>query len=96
MKLFHVDHEGRITDLGKLRLNADGSIEITISHASYYIIAENPPEGTAPVANTADDRTADTEGNPYTSTVAVSGFIPAILAGAGSTAAISRKKSRGR
>ncbi|MCL2020365.1 MAG: hypothetical protein FWG70_11525 [Oscillospiraceae bacterium] len=100
VKLFHVDHEGRITDLGKLRLNADGSIEITISHASYYIIAENPPEGiegyTIPVANTADDRPADTEGNPYTSTVAVSGFIPAILAGAGSTAAISRKKSRGR
>jgi hypothetical protein len=78
VKLFHVDYDGNITDLGRLRLNADGSVEFTISHASYYILAEEAP--TAP----------ENDGNP--TTIVTISFTAVFISGA--ALIISGKKQR--
>jgi hypothetical protein len=44
LSLYHINYNRNITNMGKLRLNSDGSIEFTISHASFYVIAENAPQ----------------------------------------------------
>ena len=43
ISLFYVDDNGKVTDMGKVKLNADGSVEITVSHASYYVLSEESP-----------------------------------------------------
>jgi|GEM_PF-2104356 len=84
VKLFHVDHDGKVTDMGKVKLNADGSVEFIISHASYYVLAEEAPEGmeTIPAGN---ERTASDETNPHTAVTislgATFAFTAAMLAG---------------
>ena len=67
VRLWYVDHNGNVTDSGRLRLNADGSVDFTINRASYYVLSETAPVGT----NAAS--------NPPTS-VAI-GFTAAIIAG---------------
>jgi hypothetical protein len=39
-RLFHVDENGKVTVGGSINRNADGSVTITISHASHYILQE--------------------------------------------------------
>ncbi|MCL2051473.1 MAG: hypothetical protein FWG91_07090 [Lachnospiraceae bacterium] len=36
--LFYVSDDGRISDYGKLKSNDNGSVTVTINHASYYIL----------------------------------------------------------
>ncbi|MCL1866812.1 MAG: chitobiase/beta-hexosaminidase C-terminal domain-containing protein, partial [Oscillospiraceae bacterium] len=43
VKLFYVDGTGKVTDNGKLTLNSDGSVDVTISHASFYVLSEEEP-----------------------------------------------------
>jgi len=43
VKLFYIDYEGKVTDMGKVKLNLDGSVSIAISHASRYILCEEEP-----------------------------------------------------
>jgi hypothetical protein len=45
ISLFHVDYDGKVTDMGRVRLNNDGSVNFTISHASFYILSEESPVG---------------------------------------------------
>jgi hypothetical protein len=46
VRLWYVDYLGFVTDMGRVRLNADGSVEFTISNASFYVLSEDAPEGT--------------------------------------------------
>lgn len=43
LKLYYIDDNGNITDLGKVKLNKDGSASIEIDHASQYVLAEAAP-----------------------------------------------------
>jgi len=47
VKLWYVDHDGNVTDTGKVKLNADGSISFTIDRASFYVLSETAPIPTA-------------------------------------------------
>jgi uncharacterized repeat protein (TIGR02543 family) len=48
VKLWHVDYNGKVTDTGKIKLNADGGIEFTISSASFYVLSETAPLAALP------------------------------------------------
>ncbi|MCL2077614.1 MAG: chitobiase/beta-hexosaminidase C-terminal domain-containing protein [Oscillospiraceae bacterium] len=80
VKLFHIDHDGVVVDMGKVKLNADGSIEFTISHASYYVLAETAPEGTT------------TENNPGTGTANALAGVGALALFATGVAVFVRKR----
>gem|GEM_PF-3901921 len=43
VRLFHIDHDDNVTELDRVRRNADGSVEFSISHASYYVLSEDAP-----------------------------------------------------
>ncbi|MCL2078203.1 MAG: S8 family serine peptidase [Oscillospiraceae bacterium] len=96
VKLFHVDHDRKITDMGKVKLNADGSVEFTISHASYYILAEDVSEDVAidiSITDATDETAAGArvDGNENPATGVAVGFTAAIIAGG---AVVLSKKSR--
>jgi hypothetical protein len=44
IRLFYVDDNGNVTTGGRVTRNADGSVTIGISRASYYVLSEIPPE----------------------------------------------------
>lgn len=44
IKLFYVDDNGAIINMGMVKYNTDGSISITINHSSYYYISGMPIE----------------------------------------------------
>jgi len=48
VKLWYVNHAGVVTDMGRARLLADGSVEFIISHASFYVLSEDAPLGVDP------------------------------------------------
>ena len=75
-KLLYVGHDGNITDLGNAKLNSDGSVEFTISHASYYILTEAIPK-TAPKTGEVFSETRPTAG----AIVITLGLIGLMLAG---------------
>jgi len=43
IRLYHISRGDVVTDLGPVELNWDGSVTITISHASRYILADDTP-----------------------------------------------------
>lgn len=43
IRLFHVDYNNNITDLGTATQMPDGSVEFTIDRASYYVLAKEMP-----------------------------------------------------
>jgi hypothetical protein len=43
VKLFYIDGDGKVTEYDKIRLNPDGSITVTISHSSLYVLSERRP-----------------------------------------------------
>jgi len=43
IRLYHISSGNVVTDLGPVTLNWDGSVTITISHASRYILADDTP-----------------------------------------------------
>jgi hypothetical protein len=97
VKLFHIDHDGNVTDMGRARLNADGSVEIVISHASFYVLSEQAPTAEeAPTSADESDTTTTTpptsteDGNPATGVML--GMTAAILAGG--VAVFSRKRKK--
>jgi hypothetical protein len=45
VRLFYVDDYGNVHDYGRTKLNDDGSIEFTMSRASFYVLSEEAPEG---------------------------------------------------
>lgn len=47
VKLYYIDDNGNVTDLGKAKLNSDGSVSFPISHASQYVLAEEAPVNVA-------------------------------------------------
>ena len=55
IRLFHINIEGVVTEAGIVRLNDDGSVTITISHASLYLLSEEEPILVAPIIDTAID-----------------------------------------
>jgi hypothetical protein len=62
VKLWYVDHYGVVTDSDKLRRNADGSVEFTISSASYYVLSEDAPIGVIPAELDVNVKTGVTVG----------------------------------
>jgi uncharacterized repeat protein (TIGR02543 family) len=80
VKLFHIDYDGNVTDMGRARLNADGLVEIVISHASFYVLSEEALTSADESDTTTTTPPASTEdGNPTTG-VALS-MTAVILAG---------------
>jgi len=79
IRLFHIDHDGTVTDMGRVRLLSDGSIEFTISHASYYVLS-------------AEDLVALNDDNNPDTGVTVIGLMTAMMAGG--TAIIAKKRRR--
>jgi hypothetical protein len=67
IRLYHANHNGAVTEKERLRLNSDGSVNFTIGHASFYILSEETPIGSA------------AESNPHTGTVI--GFTAVTFAG---------------
>ncbi|MDR2547790.1 MAG: hypothetical protein LBC96_09895 [Lachnospiraceae bacterium] len=60
LNLFHISDDATVTDLGIIKLNSDGSVTITIDHASYYILAEITEETPAdPLPNLPPDDTVN-------------------------------------
>lgn len=58
VRLFHVDSNGVVTDLGRASLNPDGSVSFIIDSASYYVLSESAPIGIRYIApRTYDDST---------------------------------------
>ncbi|MDR2531598.1 MAG: hypothetical protein LBC82_02010 [Oscillospiraceae bacterium] len=49
--LYHVNHNGAVTPVGRAVLLSDGSVEIVIDHASFYVLSEEAPIGTDPDDN---------------------------------------------
>jgi hypothetical protein len=47
VRLFHISTAGVVTEHERIRRNSDGSITISISHASRYVLAEDTPITTA-------------------------------------------------
>jgi len=43
VNVFHVDANGNVTDLGRPTVNDDGSVNFTISHASFYVLSTVSP-----------------------------------------------------
>jgi hypothetical protein len=107
VKLWHVDYNGNVTDTGRVKLNADGGIDFTISSASFYVLSEVVPLGTADIitdpetsdttpdnSTTPDSQTTDPDSNPKTGIAA--GFaVTAILAGGALGFSRKRKKHNG-
>lgn len=52
--VYYVSDDGKVEDLGPVTVNADGSVSITISHASQYVITESVEDVSAAAAATAD------------------------------------------
>ncbi|MCL2698499.1 MAG: chitobiase/beta-hexosaminidase C-terminal domain-containing protein, partial [Oscillospiraceae bacterium] len=77
VKLFHVNYTRNVTDLGRVRLNTDGSAEFTISSASFYVLSAEAPLNTQ-------------ESNPRTG-VAI-GFAAVSFAGIVTLASRKRRK----
>ena len=90
VSLFHIDRNGNVTDLGKVDMNADGSVEFTINHASYYVLAEAAPEGLIFNPAAGNERTGNNDGNPPTGVT--TGLVNAILSGTAVTFIIVKKR----
>jgi len=45
VRLWYICDRGTVTDTGRVKLNADGSIEFTMDSASFYVLSEEKPEG---------------------------------------------------
>lgn len=52
-KLYYIGDDGKVTEMGKLTVNADGSVLVKITHASEYVIAETAPVAAATTATAA-------------------------------------------
>jgi hypothetical protein len=85
VKLFYVDDNNNVTEKGKIKRNADGSVEITLDHASYYVLSDETPIKTGEPTNNGS-----VDGNP--STGVVIGFTTALVTGA--AVIITRKRKR--
>jgi len=55
VQLFYINTEGVVTEAGIIKLNDDGSVTITISHASLYLLSEEEPVLVATVIDTPID-----------------------------------------
>jgi len=88
VKLWHVDYNGVVTDTGRVRLNADGSIEFTIGSASFYVLSEIAPIGTTPT--TTPTSSTDGDNNPRTGVVI--SFTSVVIASG--TLLLSKKQRR--
>ncbi len=80
--LFYIDDDGMVTDLGKVTVNADGSVTIKLTHASSYVLAESMQAG-------ASEDVKDE--NPKTSVTI--GFTGLLLAG-GAAVILRKKKTK--
>ncbi len=80
-KLYYISDDNEVTELGKAVVNKDGSVDIAITHASQYLLSENPPiiertedsindngktESSNELNNTDDVQTRPGEKNPPT------------------------------
>jgi len=54
-RLFYISSEGVVTEAGMIRQNDDGSVTITINHASLYLLSEEEPVIVAPIIDTPID-----------------------------------------
>jgi hypothetical protein len=52
VRLFHISTDGVVTEAGTVRQNADGSVTLSISHASVYHLAEEAPTIAASIEET--------------------------------------------
>ncbi|MCL2018875.1 MAG: leucine-rich repeat domain-containing protein [Oscillospiraceae bacterium] len=91
VSLFHIDHNGNVTDLGKVGMNPDGSVEFTINHASYYVLAEAAPEGAIllPPQQAPEPQSSDNKNPP---TGVTTGLANAILSGTAVTFITIKKR----
>ena len=51
VRLFYVSSAGVVTELDRIRRNADGSVTISISRASQYVLSDTAPQGGRPSGN---------------------------------------------
>jgi len=79
IKLRHVDDNGKYSERGKLKINNDGSAQITIDHASFYVLSANKTE-------------SGSNNNPYTSVTIC--IVPALLAGGALTLSRKKKTDK--
>lgn len=56
-RLYYIDDDGVAQDLGKVKFNADGSVAVSITHASAYVLTDAiiPTEADAEDTDDADD-----------------------------------------
>jgi hypothetical protein len=47
-RLYHISGDGVVTDMGRVTRYTDGSISVTISSASQFVLAESAPEDANP------------------------------------------------
>ena len=95
IELFYVDKNGNVTDYPNVTRNADGSVTISISKASYYYLSEKSQESnnaTTTVATAANSNTVTNSNNADVnpSTGIVIGFTSLTIAGV--TLLVSRKR----
>jgi len=45
VRLFYINEAGEAIDMGRARLNPDGSVTVVINHASFYILSDEVPAG---------------------------------------------------
>jgi len=69
VRLFHISADGTVTEQGSVRLNDDGSVTISISHASQYLLAEIAPvsltaAGDTPIIDNIPDTPASDAASP--------------------------------
>jgi hypothetical protein len=84
--LWHVDYAANITDRGRVRRNADNSVNFTIDHASFYVLSAEAP------INENGGTTSQTPTDTNPATGVVFGFTAVSFAGLVIIA--SRKKKR--
>jgi len=46
VRLYYVSTDGTVTEMDRIKRNSDGSVTISISHASQYVLSEVAPQGT--------------------------------------------------
>ncbi len=84
-KLYYISDDGKVTEMGAFKVNADGSLTLAISHASEYVVSDKSiasasVETEAAGLTASEPAATQTVANPKTGNVAVVAIDIAALA----------------